>query len=92
MPKIGVYAGYVNVDGIRHPSMISVGYNPTVKDDDSVSIEAHLFDYANNLYGRELDFTFMAYLRPEMKFTSLDGLITQLKLDELDARKVLKKL
>jgi len=54
IPKIGVYAGYVKVDGILHPSMISVGYNPTVKDDDSVSIEGHLFDYAGNLYGREL--------------------------------------
>jgi riboflavin kinase/FMN adenylyltransferase len=92
VPKIGVYAGYVYVDGIKHASMISVGYNPTVKDDDSVSIEAHLFDYANNLYGRELEFTFMTYLRPEMKYTSLDGLIVQLKLDEIEARKVLKKL
>lgn len=92
IPKMGVYAGYVKVDGIQHPSMISIGYNPTVKDDDSVSIEGHLFDYAGNLYGRELEFTLISYLRPEMKFSGLDGLIAQLKLDDLEARKTLKKL
>lgn len=92
IPKMGVYAGYVKVDGVQHPSMISIGYNPTVKDDDSVSVEGHLFDYANNLYGRELDFTFIAYLRPEMKYSGLEGLIAQLKLDEVEARKILKKL
>lgn len=92
IPKIGVYAGFVTVDGVLHPSMISVGYNPTIKDDDSVSIEAHLFDYANNLYGKELDYYFTHYLRSEMKFNNLDELITQLKIDEMDARKALKKL
>jgi riboflavin kinase / FMN adenylyltransferase len=92
IPKIGVYAGLVTVDGVNHPAMISIGYNPTVKDDDSVSIEAHLFDYANNLYGKQLDYYFIHYLRSEMKFNGLDELIAQLKRDEMDARKVLKKL
>jgi riboflavin kinase/FMN adenylyltransferase len=92
VPKIGVYAGYVVVDGIKHPSMISIGYNPTVKDDDSVSIEAHLFDFASNLYGRELEFYFVSYLRNEMKFKSLDELIIQLRLDDSEARKTMKKL
>jgi len=92
IPKIGVYAGFVTVDGVNHPSMISIGYNPTVKDDDSVSIEAHLFDYANNLYGKQLDYYFIHYLRSEMKFNGLDELITQLKKDETDARKVLKNV
>jgi len=92
IPKIGVYAGYVIVDGVKHPSMISIGYNPTIKDDDSVSIEAHLFDYANNLYGRELEFFFVFYLRNEMKFKGLDELISQLRRDEIEARKVMKNL
>jgi riboflavin kinase / FMN adenylyltransferase len=92
IPKIGVYAGLVTVDGVNHPAMISIGYNPTVKDDDSVSIEAHLFDYANNLYGKQLDYYFIHYLRSEMKFNGLDELITQLKKDDTDSRKVLKKL
>jgi len=92
IPKIGVYAGFVQVDGMQYPSMISIGYNPTVKDDDSVSIEAHLFDYANNLYGKQLEYSFTYYLRPEMKFNGLEELIIQLRKDEMDARKILKKL
>ncbi len=92
VPKMGVYAGYVSVHGVKYPSMISIGYNPTVKDDDFVSIEAHLFDYASNLYGLELEYYFVEYLRAEMKFKSLEELIAQLKLDDLSARKILKKL
>lgn len=92
IPKIGVYAGYVAVEECNYPAMISIGFNPTVKDDDAISIEAHLFDYANNLYGRELDYIFVDYLRPEMKFSDLDGLIVQLKLDEIKARKELNEM
>ncbi len=92
VPKMGVYAGYVSVHGIKYPAMISIGYNPTVKDDNYVSIEAHLFDYASNLYGLELDYFFSAYLRSEMKFKTLEELIIQLKLDDLAARKILEKL
>jgi len=92
IPKIGVYAGFVSIQGINYPSMISIGYNPTVKDDDSVSIEAHLFDFASNLYGAELEFSFIEYIRPEMKFSKLEELIVQLKLDDCAARRILKKL
>lgn len=92
IPRIGVYAGYAAVDGIKYPAMISVGYNPTVKDDDSISIEAHLFDFASNLYGKEMDYYFIDFLRSEMKFSDLQGLITQLKIDDQNARKIVKKL
>ncbi|KAF0226539.1 MAG: riboflavin kinase/FMN adenylyltransferase [Erysipelotrichaceae bacterium] len=92
IPRVGVYAGYAAVDGIKYPAMIAVGYNPTVKDDDLISIEAHLFDYANNLYGKEMEYYFIDYLRSEMKFADLQGLITQLKIDDMNARKIVKKL
>lgn len=92
IPKMGVYAGTVEVDGQTFGAMISIGYNPTVKDDNSVSIEAHLFDFSANLYGKTLTFRFIAYLRPEMKYTGLEPLIEQLKRDELASRAILKKL
>ena len=90
IPKMGVYAGRVDVDGQRFGAMISIGYNPTVKDDDAVSIEAHLFDFSANLYGKTLTYYFVAYLRPEMKYTGLEPLIDQLKRDEVASRSVLK--
>jgi riboflavin kinase / FMN adenylyltransferase len=92
IPKMGVYAGLVTVDGRDYGAMISIGYNPTVKDDDAVSIEAHLFDFNANLYGKTLTYRFVAYLRPEMKYTGLELLIEQLKRDELASRAVLKEI
>ncbi len=92
IPKMGVYAGWVDVDGRNIGAMISIGYNPTVKDDDAVSIEAHLFDFNDSLYGKTLTYKFVAYLRPEMKYNGLEPLIEQLKRDEVNSRAVLKKV
>lgn len=90
LPKMGVYAGFVNIDGLQFEAMISVGLNPTVKDDKLVSIEAHIFNFDRDIYHKQVDFVFVHYLRSELKFAGLDGLIEQLKLDELDSRAFLK--
>ena len=90
LPKIGVYAGFVNIDGLQFGAMISIGLNPTVTNDKRVSIEAHIFDFDRDIYHKNVDFVFVHYLRPELKFANLDGLIEQLKLDEIDSRRYLK--
>lgn len=92
LPKMGVYAGYVTIDGLRYQSMISIGLNPTVKDDRIVSIEAHIFDFDKDIYNKNVNFVYVQYLRPELKFNSLNGLIAQLKEDEKECRKVLKDI
>jgi riboflavin kinase / FMN adenylyltransferase len=92
LPKMGVYAGYVMIDGLRYQSMISIGLNPTVNDDRVVSIEAHIFDFDKDIYDKEVLFVYVEYLRPELKFNSLDGLIAQLKIDEMECRKILKDI
>lgn len=90
LPKMGVYAGFVNIDGLQFEAMISVGLNPTVKDDKLVSIEAHIFDFDRDIYHKRVDFVFVQYLRSELKFANLDGLIEQLSLDEIDSRHYLR--
>lgn len=90
LPKMGVYAGFVNIDGLQFGAMISIGLNPTVTNDKRVSIEAHIFDFDRDIYHKNVDFVFVHYLRPELKFANLDGLIEQLKLDEIDSRRYLK--
>lgn len=92
LPKMGVYAGYVSIDSLRYQAMISIGLNPTVKDDRVVSIEAHIFDFDKDIYNRNVSFVYVQYLRPELKFNSLNGLIAQLKEDEKECRKVLKDI
>lgn len=92
LPKMGVYAGYVTIDNLRYQAMISIGLNPTVKDDRVVSIEAHIFDFDRDIYSKDVSFVYVQYLRPELKFNSLNGLIAQLKEDEKECRKILKDI
>jgi riboflavin kinase / FMN adenylyltransferase len=89
-PKHGVYVGYVEMDQLHYQAMMSVGKNPTVKDDDLVSIEAHILDFDRDIYGLEVRFQFLHYLRPEEKYSDLQELIDQIKIDEKHTRMFFK--
>ena len=52
-------------------------------------LEAHLFDFSGDLYGRRIDVEFVAHLRDEEKFPGLPALVTQMRLDEARARAIL---
>lgn len=90
LPKVGVYAGYVLLNGLYYTAMIGLGYNPTVKDDRIVSIEAHIFDFDQDIYDQRMQFLFKHYIRPEMKFENLEGLMKQLKADDIECRAIFK--
>jgi len=55
-------------------------------------LEAHLFDFSDDLYGRHLAVELIAYVRPELKFDSVEKLKTQMAQDCVDARAVLERL
>lgn len=86
LPKVGVYAGYVYVDKIKYQAMINVGYNPTVEYLAEPVIEAHIFDFNVDIYGKEIDVEFETFIRDEKKFDSLDALVKQIKQDEIKVR------
>lgn len=90
LPKVGVYAGYVQLNGLYYTCMIGLGYNPTVKDDRVVSIEAHIFDFDQDIYDKKIQFLFKHYLRPELKFNGLEALTDQLKKDEEACREIFR--
>jgi riboflavin kinase/FMN adenylyltransferase len=52
-------------------------------------LEAHVFDYSGNLYGREIEVEFVAKLREELYFASLDELVVQMNEDAARARAIL---
>ncbi len=82
IPAAGVYAGYVDVTGERHPVMVNIGHRPTVDGTDSkMSIEAHIIDFQRILYGQQLSLQLINRLRSERRFPTLDALRTQLTLD-----------
>jgi riboflavin kinase/FMN adenylyltransferase len=91
-PVQGVMA--VRVFGIEPKPMqavASLGTRPTV-DGKNMLLEVHVFDFAGDLYGREIEVEFVAKLRDEVKFDSLDALTVQMRSDAAQAREVLSKV
>ena len=72
-------------------AVASLGTRPTVDGTDML-LEVHVFDFAGDLYGREIEVEFVAKLRDEVKFDSLDALIVQMKIDAAQARDLLSKV
>jgi riboflavin kinase/FMN adenylyltransferase len=87
-PLQGVYATRVIVDGETYAAVSNYGRRPTVGSDAPL-LETYLFDFDGDLYGREIEVSFEAFLRDERKFDGLDALKAQIADDCLKARKVL---
>ena len=83
LPADGIYAGWCRTpDGINRACAISLGRRPTFYEfADTSLLEAHLIDFDADLYGQELAVQFVAHLRDELKFDSVDALIAQMGKD-----------
>lgn len=88
IPKDGVYAIDVKVDGQMHQAMMNIGVRPTVNGSKK-TVEAHLFDFDGNLYDKQVTLYLKEYLREEKKFANLDELKAQLRIDQAEARTIL---
>ncbi|MBP3984973.1 bifunctional riboflavin kinase/FAD synthetase [Pseudoxanthomonas helianthi] len=87
----GIYATWVHgVDARAWPSVSSFGTRPTV-DGVEPLLEAHLFDFSGDLYGRHIEVEFVAKLREELKFPDLPSLTEQMQRDAEDARRILSE-
>jgi riboflavin kinase/FMN adenylyltransferase len=88
-PVSGVFAVRVHgVDGAGRNGVASVGSRPTVGGGE-ILLEAHVFDWQGDLYGRYLAVDFVAKLREEQRFPDLDSLVAQMHVDAREARQVL---
>lgn len=82
IPAIGVYVVQVKLsDNSWWKGMMSIGKNPTVTEDESIKMEVNLLDFDGDLYGQQITVQFLKYIRPELKFDSLELLIQQLDED-----------
>lgn len=94
LPADGIYAAwYLDADGAEHPAAISLGRRPTFYDDQPYSLlEAHLLDVGDegiDLYDQPAKVRFVAHLRNELRFDSVDALIEQMGRDCDQARALL---
>lgn len=87
LPPCGVYATKTLIDGVYHPGATNIGYKPTVGADEYIGVETYIFDYDNDLYGEMLEVEFLYYIRPEMKFGSIEELMTRMAEDMVITRK-----
>ena len=85
----GVYATYVDYEGKEYKSMTYIGKKPTINNDEIENIEVHLFDFDGDLYDKDIKVRFVARVRGEQKFESLDALKKQLQIDEKNIREIL---
>jgi len=81
----GVYVCRLLAGGRQHQAVVNVGYRPTFGETD-LSVEAHVLDFAGDLYDQTVTLTFLRRLREERKFPSVDALKEQIALDVAAAR------
>jgi riboflavin kinase / FMN adenylyltransferase len=88
-PVAGIFAVRVHgVAGTPRPGVASLGTRPTIGGTEAL-LEAHVFDFDDDLYGREIEVEFAAKLRDEQRFASLAALTEQMQRDAADARAIL---
>jgi riboflavin kinase/FMN adenylyltransferase len=79
------------IDSRPLAGVASLGTRPTVNGTEPL-LEVHVFDFSGDLYGRAIEVEFVAKLRDEVKFDSLDAMRVQMKIDGAQARDLLSKV
>ncbi len=90
LPANGVYAGVIKLeDGRALPCVINLGIRPTVSPEPTLSLEAHILDFNEDIYNQKVSLEFWQHLRAEKKFASLEELKEQISKDCLLGRQIL---
>ena len=80
LPKFGVYASWISIEGRWYRSISNLGIAPTL-DRGEVKLETHLLDFQGRLYGKHALVCLGAFLREEQSFSSVDALKRQIRMD-----------
>jgi len=91
IPAHGVYAVLAQVDDQTIKGVASIGIRPTF-DAGPVSLEVYLFEFHKELYGKTMEVSFVKRLRGEVKFSSADALVQQIRKDVQEAQATLQNL
>lgn len=86
LPANGVYITKTLLDGKLYNSMTNVGYNPTFEDVKQKTVETHIIDFNQDIYGKKIEVFFLKKLRNEIKFKSVECLIQQIAKDMLETK------
>ena len=87
-PKTGIYAVTVQFNGDSLKGVANIGYSPTF-DDHILTVEVHILDFDQDLYGKKIRVNFIQHIRNEIKFANIAELSEQIKKDIIKARTIL---
>lgn len=90
IPKFGVYACRILIDGIYYPAVTNIGTRPTVQGE-GITVEPWILDYSGDLYGREITIEFFKFLRPEQKFPTLEDLQAEIHRNARETRDLIQR-
>lgn len=93
LPCTGVYAVCVSLNGRIIEGVCNVGYKPTFHNDNKLqqTVEVHLFDFNESIYGEEVELEWIERIRSEQKFDSIQQLVSQIHKDKEQAKRILSK-
>ena len=86
VPKFGVYAVRISVDGKKYDGVANVGIRPTVEHTVAANCEVYILDFAGDLYGKTVTTEFFEFLRPERHFADVRALVTAVQNDIRSAK------
>ena len=90
LPKEGVYAAWIILESQQFDAVLNIGYNPTFSND-HLTVEIHLLDFKEDIYGKNLQVYFVDRLRDEVKFTTPEKLASQIRQDITQTKNLLKQ-
>lgn len=88
IPEYGVYAVLFEWNGKLYKGMSNIGIRPTL-DEHKLTLEAHLFNFDQDIYGEDVTIFFLEHIRPEKKFRDLDLLRRRLIIDRIKVKSIL---
>lgn len=87
LPPDGIYVVTIQQGSNKQlHGILSIGTNPTIADNNQQSVEVYIIDFSDDLYGTILEVELLHYIRPSIKFDSIEALIQQMKEDEVYTR------
>ena len=89
-PKTGIYAVTVECEDTQYQGVANIGYSPTFEDHE-FTVEVHILDFNENIYGKSIRVNFIKRIRDEIKFANISELIDQIHLDIAAARDIFSK-
>lgn len=89
IPPYGIYAVKVRLEGKEFGGMLYIGDRPTLEQHNNQTIEVNIFEFSDNIYGKEITIEFVDFIRHDMRFNNLEALQSKLAEDKLASQQAL---